>query len=1168
MRFNQLNAKAYGHFTDFQLDFSNNHSFHIIFGPNEAGKSTMLRAFRSFLFGIEHVTKDSFKHQNANLRIEGTITSASGTSLSFARKKGRTNTILPLDGGSMTDEKLQSILQINEEFFKNLFGLDYKDLRAGGQAILTSGGNVGASIFAASSGMNHIRDVLKKIKAAEENLYKEGRAKREIDHLIEEFRHVKKEVQEKSLTSMMWNQLQKKKESLQEKIDSLEKEKRELAIQLLKLERIKRNLPLFAKRENLLNELKNYENVKVLPEGLAKERESLQAELNHKKLILQNAMLKVQSLQDEIEKIKIQEELFDYQGEIEKLYRQIEMYRKYTEQLPSLLNNLEHAEFEARQILTTVFPKATFEKAEEQYKLTLQEKQTIRYLATEYETILNSEQTNIREIQNLTSKIQLKKEELSLLGENLTAPVKLRDRIETIKAEGKIEAMLHELLLEIEELQAQLELEMKLLQVECSSIDQFLALSMPPDEIVIQDFVNQFKQIDKQLSDIQTEIDYKNSELNKIEEQLRKIANRNFLTRQDLDDARSKRNQNWNLIRNAMMDEKKVTDTLQAGFEQSMNETDMISDQLIEEASIIGENKKLLKDKEEIVIELKQLKERQEERTKEKQKLEQHWFKLCSNLPLNYQILPDQMIEWRKKFIFIRQNLNKLESLKRQRQLVSEKVVTYKEQLCILLKNNEKIDLDENDTLENLLKQAETVCVELEEKARTAKNMKELISENERLLKIELQNKSLLDEQFHEWTKKWEKAIERFSINHDIRPEIVIEMINKLDNFFSAMNNLKKEKDRITEIRTFIIEMEKNAKECAESIYPEFCKKDVETIVVSLYEMLTLAKEEMTILKEKKRQLILEQNLLQDTKNEVSVLENRLNELLAETNCTSIEELIELEMKSQQINLLKRQLSDIENQILDNGSGLQINQLLEEAKGTESDGIMSDCESIELKIETLEAELKQIYQEYGVVKKEYDETIEGNSIAALEAAERKERILEEIRKKTEKFILLRLSSVVLSKGIERFRELNQGPIIKRASRIFSQITLGSFIDLIVDFDDKDQLVFKGIRRNGDYVQVEGMSDGTQDQLYLALRIASIEHYMKENEPIPFIVDDILVHFDDERSKETLKVLAELSTHTQIIFFTHHQKLLDLAREVLPQNKFESIDLNQKVVVKS
>jgi uncharacterized protein YhaN len=43
-----------------------------------------------------------------------------------------------------------------------------------------------------------------------------------------------------------------------------------------------------------------------------------------------------------------------------------------------------------------------------------------------------------------------------------------------------------------------------------------------------------------------------------------------------------------------------------------------------------------------------------------------------------------------------------------------------------------------------------------------------------------------------------------------------------------------------------------------------------------------------------------------------------------------------------------------------------------------------------------------------------------------------------------------------------------------------------------------------------------------------------------------VADDILLRFDDERSAATLTILAELAARTQVIFFTHHQHMLDLA----------------------
>jgi uncharacterized protein YhaN len=119
--------------------------------------------------------------------------------------------------------------------------------------------------------------------------------------------------------------------------------------------------------------------------------------------------------------------------------------------------------------------------------------------------------------------------------------------------------------------------------------------------------------------------------------------------------------------------------------------------------------------------------------------------------------------------------------------------------------------------------------------------------------------------------------------------------------------------------------------------------------------------------------------------------------------------------------------------------------------------------------------------------------------------------------------------------------------MKRSSELFSQLTLGSFEGLRLEFDAKGDAVIVGVRpKSKEIVGVEGMSDGTTDQLYLAVRLASLETYLDRNEPLPFIVEDVLIKFDDDRATAALQALAELSKRTQVIFFTHHRHLVELA----------------------
>jgi uncharacterized protein YhaN len=93
-----------------------------------------------------------------------------------------------------------------------------------------------------------------------------------------------------------------------------------------------------------------------------------------------------------------------------------------------------------------------------------------------------------------------------------------------------------------------------------------------------------------------------------------------------------------------------------------------------------------------------------------------------------------------------------------------------------------------------------------------------------------------------------------------------------------------------------------------------------------------------------------------------------------------------------------------------------------------------------------------------------------------------------------------------------------------------------------------------VRDSGKEVAVEDLSEGARYQLYLALRIASLERYLERNPPLPLVLDDVLITFDDERAAAALGVLGELAERIQILFFTHHSRDVLLASEVIPSSR--------------
>jgi len=84
-----------------------------------------------------------------------------------------------------------------------------------------------------------------------------------------------------------------------------------------------------------------------------------------------------------------------------------------------------------------------------------------------------------------------------------------------------------------------------------------------------------------------------------------------------------------------------------------------------------------------------------------------------------------------------------------------------------------------------------------------------------------------------------------------------------------------------------------------------------------------------------------------------------------------------------------------------------------------------------------------------------------------------------------------------------------------------------------------------------------MSEGTADQLYLALRLAALELRRSSHPQMPFVLDDALITSDDERAANILRALARFSEHGQVMIFTHHRHLIDVARSALGDQGFAS-----------
>ena len=78
--------------------------------------------------------------------------------------------------------------------------------------------------------------------------------------------------------------------------------------------------------------------------------------------------------------------------------------------------------------------------------------------------------------------------------------------------------------------------------------------------------------------------------------------------------------------------------------------------------------------------------------------------------------------------------------------------------------------------------------------------------------------------------------------------------------------------------------------------------------------------------------------------------------------------------------------------------------------------------------------------------------------------------------------------------------------------------------------------------------VLSLSQGTADQLWLAVRLAVCDLALPQEEPCPLVLDDALVNLDDRRVVPALSLLGTLAQKRQILLFTCHAREGELAQK--------------------
>jgi uncharacterized protein YhaN len=232
------------------------------------------------------------------------------------------------------------------------------------------------------------------------------------------------------------------------------------------------------------------------------------------------------------------------------------------------------------------------------------------------------------------------------------------------------------------------------------------------------------------------------------------------------------------------------------------------------------------------------------------------------------------------------------------------------------------------------------------------------------------------------------------------------------------------------------------------------------------------------------------------------------------------------------------------------GLGPKADSLRAELEAGELLSWTSELEELVRAREDARQELEQLVRTHQDLSNELRELASSTRIADLhQCYNALERELDEV---LQSWVLLGCARLLLDRTLRRHEKERQPAVLARAGELFARVTQGRYRSLLPSVgDESGRETIRVVSSSGAQIEASSLSRGSLEQLYLCLRIGLAETFADRSEPLPLILDDVLVNFDPTRAASVAEVLAETAERHQVLFFTCHPHLRDLVQAVAP-----------------
>ena len=1172
MRFRRLAIPAYGPFTDLALEFpsgeeAKSSDFHLIYGRNEAGKSSLLRAIRDLLYGIHAQTADNFRHDYKDLRITAEIENQAGQHLAFQRRKGLRHTLLDAAGNPLADDALVPYLgPVDREFFTTMFGLGAEELRQGAHDLLLGKGDLGQALFSASLAGTPIHRVLETLDGEARKLF-DGKAWKNVS--------LRPAVDAYDEALRNSRQAQVKAETWEDTLRELEfavhaKAELDAALQGLRgrqdwLRRCLDALPTLGRLRETQASLNDLPELPALPTGFAEAAATTRNTLAQAEQNLGDLRQRIGDLTARHETLAPRADILTRAAEIDALAQGLAIYRQGRDALSADKAEVAQQEAVLRAGLLGLGLDGEPDGIAD-LRIPLAEQLALREAATALEQAERASEEQRREAERLTAELEKTAARQALLPQSETTA--LRDAYAASAPAAALALAGKDAALET-------------LSRRLSSQHQFLPgspvdwlatylLALPAAarlrefETAAADLATRTRQHDQTKQET-------GKRLRELRAKLARLEKRGALpSHDDLAQAREYREAGWHQVlacwKGRAAEENWGGAPLAESYPAAVRQTDTLADRLREEADAVAQA-------EELRWQIQEAEATGQEQQGEEARLEQarqawqsDWNALWQSSGLT-PATPAEMLEWREQWNDFRNRYEAWRELRDELQAARQRISEAETLLRPLLNAAEQGLLELRELVDRRLRADDQV---LGERRALQAHHTELRGEAETLAR----QRTVIENALAQAQDRWRQS----PLGGDNRPETALRLLEARINLVAEFDTWTRLSAVLAEKQGAVDAYERQARALADApsscsvgisagqptpvageipkgrgfITPALLAVGAEVQVNALREALAEARALHARRSQVEEDLGQQLARLPRAEQDAEAARRDFDALLAQAGIADLPALQSLLADLALRQRLSADRDSLHVALHVPARGEALDNFIGRVRGEGGEGgetLAAELEDLAERIREQEVRREQAIQNLARAE-DAKARLEASGAGAAEHLQAARHVAARIRQDAARYLRLRLATQFLQAQIEAFRERNQGPLLARAGELFRQMTGASFSGLGTAYARDDTPTLVGLKDTL-AVPVEGMSEGTRDQLYLALRLAAIELHQARHESMPLILDDLLITFDDDRTRAILPMLRDLAGKTQVLLFTHHRHLLDLARETLP-----------------